>query len=274
MRRPATTTAALFGVALGLLAVAPACIKPRDAIFPAPPPRAVEVPAGAELLELPSRDGRTAYALYLPGPVSAPVVVYFHGNGEQLADEVPLAEALRRRDVGVLVVEYPGYGPAASARPGEQAIYEDTEAALAHLRDVRGVGPERVVVMGRSLGTGVAAEMAKRGHAARMVLLSAYTSIPAVARHLVSSSLPAERLITDRFATAEKAPGITVPTLLVHGADDTMIPPTMSERLAELLPKATLWTLDGVGHNDIYARGGDALLDRVAGFARDAGDLR
>src|SRR6266478_10044910 len=98
------------------------------------------------------------------------VVAYFHGNGEDLADSIPMISLLRSLGMGVLAVEYPGYGVAGGS-PSERGAYAAAESALLWLRSDRQIGPERVVLLGQSLGTGVASEMAKRGLGARLVLI-------------------------------------------------------------------------------------------------------
>ncbi|GIW72142.1 MAG: alpha/beta hydrolase [Planctomycetota bacterium] len=255
--------AAVLGVA-GMLA----CIAPRRLIFPAPRPRPVPVPPGAALLEIPVGTAPgPAFALHLPAPPGAPTLVWFHGNAEQLADQLPLAERLHARGLGVYAIEYPGYGPASqSGRPSERAIYAAAEAALAHLRQALGVPPARTVLAGRSLGSGVAVEMARRGHGARLLLLSAYTSIPEVAAwHL--GGLPLGWLVRDRFDSAAKTAELQLPVLLVHGTRDPVIPAAMSERLAASLPRAEVVLVPGAGHNDLFARGGEPLFERFCGFA-------
>jgi len=111
------------------------------------------------------------------------VVAYFHGNGEDLADSVPMISLLRSFGVGVLAVEYPGYG-IAGGRPSEEGAYAAAESALSWLRTEREVDASRVVLLGQSLGSGVACEMAKRGLGARVVLISPFTSVAAMARRV------------------------------------------------------------------------------------------
>ncbi len=256
--------------ALGGAALLASRLRPRRLIFPAPAPRALEPPEGTRLVEIEGQSGRRVYALEAPPPAGAPVVVLFHGNAEQLADQTAVIEGLRTRGLGVLAVEYPGYGPAAAYSPSERAIYEDAAAAIAWLRRTRRIEPQRIVLLGRSLGTGVAVEMAARGLGARVVLISPYTSIPALARLHVSRSLPLERLIEDRFDTLAKANRIAQPVLLIHGETDALIPIAMSETLARTFAHATLWRLAGVDHNTVYSADPHALFDRIAAFAHRA----
>src|SRR6267142_2099632 len=171
------------------------------------------------------RSGDAAF-LYFPGKT---VVAYFHGNGEDLADSIPMVSLLRTLGMGVLAVEYPGYG-VAGGRRSEQAAYEAAETALRWLKSEQGVDSGRVVLLGWSLGSGVAAEMAKRQLGARLVLISPFTSVAEMARRVIPF-FPA-RFVRHRFDTVSKAAGISVPVLIIHGTQDEVVPFEMGRRLA------------------------------------------
>src|SRR5262245_50315458 len=113
MRRRALIGLAVFVGGYAALTVV-ACIVGRAMVFPgAGPPREPVLP-GSTLERIAAPDGSTVFALYVPGPPGAPTVVYLHGNARQLADLVDVAADMRATGVGVYVVEYPGYGLAAS----------------------------------------------------------------------------------------------------------------------------------------------------------------
>lgn len=250
---------AVYGAVLGL-----AWLGQGSLMYPAPRRPIVPELPGATLERVPAPRGRTAYALHLPAATGEPTLVHFHGNGEELADQLPLARAFARLGIGFFAVEYPGYGLARDEAPSEHAIYEDAEAALARLRAL-GVGPDRTVLMGLSLGSGVAAEMALRGHGSRLVLLAPYTSMVDMARRM-APFLPVGVLVRDRYDTAAKAPKLTLPALVVHGRRDSVIPHAMGERVDELLPRSRLVSIEDAGHNDLFAR--TWLYQEIAAFSR------
>ncbi|MHC4393339.1 MAG: alpha/beta hydrolase [Planctomycetota bacterium] len=254
--------AALLGGALT------GCPETRRFIFPAPRPQVVVPPTGSSLLEVDRPDGGKFWALYRAARAGQPTLVYLHGNGSQLANATSLLERFTANGLGFYAVEYPGYGPAAGEKPSEAAIYKAVDAALVHLRDGLGVPNESTVLVGRSLGTGVAGEMAARGYGARVVLISPFTSMPDMAALKASSS--ARSLVSDRFDTRQKADRITQPTLIVHGDADTLVPFSMGQELSRALPAARLHVLKGVGHNRIFSMGGDSLFGEIEGFARAA----
>jgi pimeloyl-ACP methyl ester carboxylesterase len=222
-------------------------------------------PAGGALLELPSRGGRTVRALAFGAPAAdvGRTFLFFHGNNETADDSVGLAGELVRRGHRAIVAEYTGYGRSkGEGSPSERVLYEDAEALLEHLRGAKG-GASPIVLMGRSLGTGVAAEMSMRGHGRGLVLLSPYTSIDDVGAHYVPF-LPVRALLSDHFATLRKAPAIRVPTLVVHGTADEVIPFAMGTKVAGAIAGARLLTIEGGTHNDLFARAGSRIFDALA----------
>ena len=226
-------------------------------IFPAPP-RAREPAYPENLVKTPE-----ATFLYFEGKR---VVVWFHGNGEDLADAVPMVSLLRTLGVGVLAVEYPGYG-VAGGTPSEQGAYAAAESALSWLRTERGVDDARVVLLGQSLGSGVATEMASRGHGARLVLISPFTSVAEMARRLFPF-FPA-RFVRHRFDTLSKAASISMPVLILHGTEDEVVPFSMGERLAAAFPQARLVQIPGGQHNDLLTLHAIAVREALSLFLKD-----
>ncbi|MBF5041820.1 alpha/beta hydrolase [Aggregicoccus sp. 17bor-14] len=235
----------------------------RALMFPAPR-AAVPLPGGRGY----ARVEAGVLLVRAPPQEPAPWVVYFHGNGEQLSDLEGTAEALQARGLGFLGVEYPGYGWAGGA-PTEAGLYAAGRSALAWLQRERGVGPERVVLLGRSLGSGVAVQLAQEGRCARLVLVSPYTSMGDMAA-AVFPWLPGRLLVRDRFDSLSKAAGLHVPTLVVHGTRDEVVPVAQGRRLAAAIPGASALWVEGAGHNDVLERGwgGAQPFERVVQFAR------
>jgi len=251
---------------LYLVLLAAGCLGYRALLYPAPRDAAPAPPPGAVMREFRASDGVVMPAVHFPAPAGAPTVVHFHGNAETLRTELPFAVSLRARGLGVLLVEYRGYGAAPGA-PSEEAFYRDAEAALAALA-ADGVTRDRVVLSGISLGTGVAAEMAARGLGARLVLIAPYTSIPRVAGR-IAPFLPTSVIIGDRFDTLGKAGRIAVPTLVIHGDLDDIIPYDMGRAVAGAIAGARLVTVRGGHHNDLFGLRDD-LEDLIAAHAKGA----
>jgi pimeloyl-ACP methyl ester carboxylesterase len=240
----------------------------RHYLFPRRDVAVVAPPSSVETWTLSAADGEAVHAVGVwSGGGSGRVLVHFHNNRETAVDPIWLARELAGRGLDVVLVEYRGYGlSSAGAAPTEQGLYLDAEAALDELAR-RGYGPERVVLWGTSLGSGVAAEMARRHRGAALVLVSPYTSIADLVREHAHFTPPAI-LLPDRFDTEAKASDIHVPTLIIHGDADQIVPFRMGERLASSISGATLVRVQSGTHGDLFAHAEARLLDRIAEFAK------
>jgi len=243
--------AALFGaVALGY----------RSFVFPRTASGLEPALSGTTLLRL-DAGGIPAVALWAAPRGDRAVIVFFHGNGEELVDLVPLARELMDHGLGILFVEYPGYGLAAAGRATEENLYRAAERSLVELASFS-ISPDRTVLVGHSLGTGVAVEMARRGYGDRMILISPYTSMTQMVKRFVPV-LPVSMFVRDRFDNLAKAPGVKQETVVVHGDRDRLIPIEMARVVAQALPSARLEVFEGGSHNDLFQREEGRLLQLI-----------
>lgn len=194
-------------------------------------------------------------ALYFPGPSpSAPVIVFFHGNGDQLGEgPAKIAPAFVRRGAGFFAVEYPGYG-VSPGEPSEEALYATAEVGLVHLTSNLGVSPQQIVLAGQSLGAAVAMEMAIRGRGARVVFISPFTSVADMGslwfpKRVVDAFLLATK---DRYDNMSKAPHVKIPSDVIHGLRDVLAPPWMGQALAAALPTCFGATMVNADHYDVF----------------------
>ncbi len=193
-------------------------------------------------------DGLTLRAAWISSGVSgAKVVVFFHGNAESAAQNLPLARALSSEGVDVVLAEYRGYG-GEPGRPDETGLYADGTALLGAL-EREGVTRDRLVLVGRSLGTGVAVEMALRFPPSLLILVSPYTSLTDLGRSLIGPLAPL--LVPDRFDNLGKIARLTCPVVILHGTKDDVIPFRMGEKLAAAGKNVRFLPLEGRTHNDI-----------------------
>ena len=256
-------TIAVLTLAAGYLALcAGMFFLQRKLLFPRPQKQSWPSSAPGVRIKL-QTSGHPVETWYLEGPGGAPVLAYFHGNGEQLADAIPIGRWAHAHGLGFFAVEYPGYGEAGGA-PSEASILAAAHKALLHLHTVLRVPAERTVLFGRSLGTGVAAALAAEGAGSKLILLSPYTSIPDVGA-LAFPLLPVHLLSRDPFNTLALAPKLTLPALLVHGTADEVIPFAIGRRLAAALPSARFVAVHGAGHDDLPDR--PEVLEAIATFA-------
>ncbi len=196
-------------------------------------------------------DGLTLKHWYRPpADGQAPVLIVFHGNAGHLGDRVPKLAELMEAGFGALFAGYRGYG-GNPGRPTEDDLTADARLLLDWLAG-QGVGPERVVLYGESLGTGIAVKMAAERPVAAVVLESPYTSIAEVAQTHYWY-LPAKWMILDKWNSMDHIGRIGAPLLVIHGARDRTVPARYGRRLFEaaLDPKEML-VLDQADHNDLY----------------------
>lgn len=202
-------------------------------------------------------------------PDRTSVAIVFHGNGGNRVGRLPFARSLARRGHSVLLVDYRGYG-GNPGTPTAAGLALDARAALDWVVQRPGVDGDHIVYFGGSLGAAVAIELAIEHPPAALVLRSPFTSLADVARthYPVVPSL----LLRDRWPSLERMRELDVPTLVVAGSEDRIVPTEQSERLYEAATgPAQLHIVDGAGHNDLALLQGDTVLTAIDDFitARD-----
>ncbi len=262
-----------FLVAIYVLAAAALALFQRRLMYF--PDRRVTHPAeaglsGVEELRLKADDGETLIAWHLPPRQGRPLILYFHGNGGALVDRVPRFRMFAASGYGFLAVSYRGYG-GSTGSPTETGLIRDGGAAYREAKDL-GYSEDRTVLMGESLGTGVAVALAATRKGAALVLDSPFSSAAdAAAAHY--PIFPARWFLFDQFRSDVAIRDVHIPVLIVHGDGDTVIPISLAKRLFERAnePKAFI-TVAGGGHlvlgfPEVFARV-RAWVDAAAGLER------
>jgi pimeloyl-ACP methyl ester carboxylesterase len=237
-------------IALGILVIAYVGICVAVFIFQRsliyyPQPRQVTAPESTMTLQV-----QGAELVVTVRPHSGPqAIIYFGGNGEDVSSNLEsFAKAFPERSLFFL--HYRGYG-GSTGRPSEQANNSD---AMALFQKVYARHPE-VAIIGRSLGTGVAIRLASAAPASRLILVTPYDSLEAIAA-AAYPYLPVKLLLLDRYDSWKYAHLIKTPTTLIAAQNDEVIPRASTERLFARFPAgvASMVVVEGVGHNDIGAR--------------------
>ena len=249
-------------VALMWLAQERLQFHPRAAIgAPAAPPG-----WSLEEVRYTARDGTLlAGTLVRPGAARGPLIVYFGGNAEEVTEYAPEVAAVYG-DRAVLLVNYRGYG-ASSGRPGEREIVADAIELYDWAARRADVDPERIALHGRSLGSGVAVQVAAARPARCVILTSPFASAREVAAEIYFWA-PVGMIMRHPFDSLAHAPRLTMPALFLVGEADTLIPPRYSKRLADAWSgPVERKSFAGFGHNDIsvnpgYAAAVQAFLAR------------
>lgn len=254
-------------VVLAVMAVGPTSLwllQRRLIYFPVaylPPVEAV-LPGWDEVM-LSTEDGLNLEAWYHPPESTAPVVIVFNGNAGNRADRAPLGTALAQTGLGVLLVDYRGYG-SNDGHPTEAGLALDARAARSYLNEH--APGNAVCYFGESLGAAVAVELAAEFPPAALVLRSPFTSLAEVAR-VHYAFLPVKVMLRDRFPSLERIASVDSPVLVIAGSADSIVPVEQSEAIYRAAERPErLLVIDGADHNDFELLAGADLVEAVSGF--------
>jgi hypothetical protein len=210
--------------------------------------------------------GARLNALHLRGPQPRGVVFFLHGNAGNLDSWFVNAEFYRELGFDLFMLDYRGYGKSSGRIGSEEQLHADVAAAWQSIAP-RYAGRE-VVFLGRSLGTGLAARLAAdlppAQRPGRLVLVSPYESLLAMAGEhypFVPSALLRYPMRTDLALQRLAAAGGPPRVLVVHGERDDVIAPRHGAAVARLHPRAELRLIAQAGHNDLQAFA--AYLDAI-----------
>jgi fermentation-respiration switch protein FrsA (DUF1100 family) len=226
-------------------------------------------PAGAEEVWMRASDGVRIHGLWWGEPAGAPAILFLHGNAQEVFSWSPVREDLAAAGCRMLLIDYRGYGKS-EGEPSEAGLYLDGRAALDWLGAL-GVGGRQTVVFGKSLGGGVACEIARDRDLMGLVLESTFTSLASVASNLFPFA-PGYSPGQSVYASIDRMASINCPVLVIHGDGDMLIPVSEGLALYEAAREPReLYIVEGAGHNDVsivageqYGRRIRAWLDRAA----------
>lgn len=184
---------------------------------------------------------------WVVNPGQARAVIYFGGNAESIEENrSALASALPRSTSYLLA--YRGYG-ASEGAASEHALMEDAEALYDHVRERHPGAP--ISLIGRSLGSGVASHLAARRPVARVVLVTPFDSLVAVAKSHYPF-LPVGLLLRERYESFRKLPLHQGPLLIIRAQNDEIVPASSTRRLVQAFPhEANVVVLEDAGHNTL-----------------------
>jgi uncharacterized protein len=245
-------------------------VQRRLIYFPAagPVPPAREVVAGGRDITLKTEDGLGLSGWFFPatkrdGQVA---VLVANGNAGTRALRAPLAQALADEGLAVLLFDYRGYADN-QGTPSEEGLALDVRAAYRFIVEEAGVPPSRILYYGESLGAAVVTELATDHPPAGLILRSPFIDLAAVGK-VHYPFLPIGLLLRDRFALATSLADIEVPTTIVYGSLDSIVPPEQSRAVAEAAPgRPRVIRVEGVDHNDRALLDGPQLISAVVELA-------
>ena len=241
-------TASLTGLALvgALLLAVPACAQVHERIYPAPtaPLAQADLPAGAVIDSVQTADGQTLKGVEIAPRDGKPTFLIFHGNGSAATRSMQWLAPLIAEGYGVVAAEYREY----SGNPGkasEAGLAADADAFFARARVVAGGG--KLIVVGHSLGGGVAFGLARRQTLDALVTISTFTDLRSMA------PAAARWMIADRYDNIGAIPTLDEPYYVIHGTADETVPFAHGQALRQAASAAhrtgAMFTIQGAGHS-------------------------
>lgn len=231
------------------------------------PPQALGL-SGVTEERVKTPDGATIVLWYAPALPGKPTVLFFHGNAGEISDRSERFGFLQAQGFGVLFVSYRGYG-ASTGEITEQGIVTDALTAYDFLI-ARGVSPRQIVLLGESLGTGVAVQVAAQKPVAAVALEAPYTATVDIASEIYWW-LPVRFLMKDQFRSRDYIAQVKVPLLIQHGDADTIVPYAQGRALFAMAnePKQMVTipggTHDIIGETQVWAREADFFRANTRG---------
>jgi len=239
------------------------------------PSRTLEA-SGAELgrpfedVRFLTSDGVSLHGWFFPANPGSPrghlVIVLLHGNVGNIGRRLHFYQAWLELGVNVFAFDYRGFGRS-EGRPSEEGTYRDAQAAVQWLRE-KGFAAEHLLALGKSLGGGVACELALREPIGGLILQNTFTSIPDLGSELFPW-LPVRRVNRIKYDTVHKLPRVHVPVLVAHSPTDDLIGFHHAERNFQAAnPPKLLWELCG-DHTSTIEDGRAQYLAGLEKFLRD-----
>jgi fermentation-respiration switch protein FrsA (DUF1100 family) len=218
------------------------CLFFMDSMMFAPHPAAYtwQTPSIVDI----GQAGKPVAAYWRPAANAIVTLLHSHGNAEEIGDLTDIFDACATEGMNVLAYDYPGYGLSAG-KPTEKSCYEAAERAYVFLTQNKGIPPNTIIVVGRSLGSGPACYLAEKYPVKGLILESGFLSAPRVVTRY-------RMLPLDAFPNAKRIKHISCPKLFIHGTADPVISFWHGRQLYELSGgvKNFRW-IQGAGHNDL-----------------------
>lgn len=234
--------AGALGVPMLLSALMPRLgLRPEPLAPPRTDPARWGLASGKEV-RFQAADGTSLHGWWIPAPRAARAcgtVILFHGRSANITTRAGIAAWLSGLGYNSLLFDYRGYG-ASAGRPSETGLYLDGFAAYRYVREVRREQPGRIVLLGQSMGTAIAAEVAVRRPAAGLVLVSPFTDVPALVRaRLPGAPESWPDWQRNRFETKRKMARVSMPVVVAATRADEQVPYRSSREVFEaaLVPK-------------------------------------
>ncbi len=233
-------------------------------IFPAPPSSYSD---NSQILKIPLSNGSVISALYLPNPQAKYLLLYSHGNAEDLGHILQHLKEFHENGFAVFAYDYPGYGTSEGSS-NEKIVFESIDAVYEFITEDLSVPSTSIIGYGRSLGGGPTAYLAARENLGGIILESTF-----VTAFRVMTNIPL--LPWDKFRNFKYSTDFSSPLLVIHGTEDEVISFWHGKKLFEQAPqpKSYFW-VEAAGHNNLLDFAGPIYWDTIHKFVKNAENLQ
>ncbi len=260
------TLFALIAVLYVVYSLYLAIFQSRFVYFPEPLIEATPEAIGLEYedVSLEAADGVKLSAWFIPSNEQRAVAIFCHGNAGNISHRLHTIKLLNRLGLSTLIFDYRGYGQS-EGNPSEKGTYLDVEAAWQYIVDFRGIEPEKIIILGRSLGGAIAAYIAQKHKPGMLVIESTFTSIPDMAA-VIYPYIPVRLLSRIIYPTAKYISEVKCPVLIVHSRHDDIIPFDHGLRLFEMANQPKKFLEISGNHNEGYMISVEQHEEHLRGF--------
>ncbi len=185
---------------------------------------------------------------FIPAKNTQKTVIICHGNAGNIGDRLGVVEIFHALGLNIFIFDYRGYGRSQGA-PDEEGLYLDAQAAYQYLLQNKDVEKKNIIIYGKSLGAGIAVDLASRVEVAALIADSGITSAYEMGRKLFPA-VPVGLIITVKLDSLAKIKEISIPKLVIHSINDELVPFSMGEKLFEAAPEPKQFYRAQGSHND------------------------
>lgn len=217
-----------------------------------------------ESVRIQTADKISLHAWWIPAKQERASILFLHGNAGNISYRLDTYRVLAASGLSILAVDYRGFG-LSEGSPSEAGTYEDAQASWKWMRETKGVAQDKFLLMGRSLGGGVACGVANTLQPAALILESTFTSIPDMAAKVFP--LPGIRSLSRiGYRSIDRVGSLKMPKLIIHSRDDDLIPFSHGNRLFEAAAAPKTFLEISGNHADGFLTSGARYRDGLAAF--------
>lgn len=230
-------------------------------LFPAPKPSSYELSSEYDKIKT---KGESGIVYFRAGELEKPewTILYSHGNGEDLGMIRNIFKKWKKHPWEFVAYDYPGYG-LSEGKPAESGCFEAIDFVFQHITNNLGRPPEKIIAWGRSLGTGPSCYLASRQGLGGLIL-----ETPFLSAFRTLTEIPV--LPWDYFENLVFARSINLPSLIIHGRLDEVVPFRQGEKLHSMLPEPKAFLeFKNAAHNNLEEVGGESYLKGIEKFIQD-----